>query len=257
MFTLVCGLLAAGARADEWHKSYAVGGAAELIVETGDGDIALRPGAAGGIRARVLTKGYSLEEGNPRIVERQTGNRVTIELKFPHRAFDFSFGQRWVHVEIEVPPDLSAELRTGDGNITARDVSGNLRFITGDGRIEAEDCSGAIFGHTGDGRVRASGKFNRVALETGDGSIELEVDEGSDIVEPWRIETGDGSVKVRVPEKLGFDFDLKAGDGSINVNLPRVSALRRTEHQVRGAAGGGGGRLHIQTGDGSISLARR
>lgn len=256
VLTLACCLLAAGARADEWQKSYRVGSDAEVNVRTGDGNVELRPGPAGEIRARVVTNGYRLDDDDVRIIERQTGGRVTIELKFPSR-FVFNLGRRWVRVELEVPPGIRADVQTGDGNVTARDVGGNLRLVTGDGRIEVEDCSGALYGRTGDGSIRAAGRFGSLELRTGDGSIELTAHEGSRITETWKVGTGDGSVRVWLPETFNFDFDLKTGDGSMEVNLPGITSVSKSERRLRGRAGNGGGLLSVTTGDGSIVLARR
>lgn len=256
VLTLACCLLAAGARADEWQKSYEVGSDAEVNVRTGDGNVELRPGPAGEIRARVVTMGYTLGDDGVRIIERQTGGRVSIELRFPSR-FVFNLGRRWVRVELEVPPGIRADIRTGDGNVTARDVGGNLRLITGDGRIEVEDCAGALYGRTGDGSIRAGGRFEHLELRTGDGSIELTAHEGSRIAEPWEVETGDGSVRAWLPETLDFDFDLRTGDGKMEVRLPVVTSVSKSEHRLRGRAGNGGGLLSVTTGDGSIELARR
>lgn len=256
VFALACGLLAAGARADEWQKNYEIGSDAEVTVRTGDGNVELRPGPAGEIRARVVTMGYRLDDGGVRIIERQSGGRVSIELKFPNR-FVFNLGRRWVRLELEVPPGIRADVRTGDGNVAARGVGGDLRLVTGDGRIEADNCAGALYGRTGDGSVRAAGRFERLELRTGDGSIELAVDEGSRITEPWKVGTGDGSVRASLPETLDFEFDLRTGDGNMDVDLPGITIITKSDHRLRGRAGTGGGLLSVETGDGSIRLARR
>jgi hypothetical protein len=254
---LACGFLMTVARADEWEKKYTVSGPAELRVETGDGNVELRPGAPGVIRARVTTEGYRLADDDVRLVERQTGNVVELQLKFPNWHSGMLTGRRWVRVELAVPPELRAEIRTGDGNITGQGVGGDLRCSTGDGNIELSSFSGALRGSTGDGKILASGRFERLDLGTGDGSIEVTAAEGSRVSERWRLHTGDGSVTLRVPEKLGFDFDLKTGDGSISVDPPEVSNGNKSENRYRGRVGSGGSLLAVDTGDGSIRLLRR
>ncbi len=255
VLVLACCLLPAAAAADEWNKQYAVSGSPELAVETGDGSVELRAGTAGTIQARVVTQGYTIGDDGIRIIDRQTGNRVHIELRFPQTSSWFRSAHRSVRLELDVPPELRAEVRTGDGSITARGVGGDLRLTTGDGSIVLANAAGALQAHTGDGTIRAAGRFERVVLRTGDGSIELEATEGSRLVEPWRVNTGDGSVTVRVPENLAFDVDLKTGDGSMSVDPPPANG-RKTEHQYRGQAGGGFP-ISVETGDGSIRLIRR
>jgi hypothetical protein len=254
---IACGLLAMAARADEWEKKYSVSGPAELRVETGDGNVELRPGQPGAIHARITTEGYRLADDDVRIIERQTGNVVEIQLKFPQWNSGFNVGRRLVRVELSVPPDLRAEVRTGDGSIRAQSVTGDLRCSTGDGNIEMSGVSGALKASTGDGRIQVDGRFERLDLGTGDGSIDATAAEGSRVAERWRLHTGDGSVILRIPEKLAFDFDLSSGDGSISVDPPEVTDGNRKEHRYRGRVGGGGMLVNVSTGDGSIRLVRR
>ncbi len=257
VFLAACALLSTGALADEWHKQYTVSGSPEISVSTGDGNVELHPGAPGSIQAQVTTKGYRIAEDDLRIIERQSGNRVEIELKFPQRSWTFGVAsRRSVRVELTVPPELRAEIHTGDGSITARGVGGDLRLNTGDGAIQLSDAEGALQARTGDGRIRAQGRFERVSLRTGDGSIELDAAPGSRVAEPWKINTGDGSVRVRVPDDMRYDVDLQTGDGSMSVSPP-VSSSTKSEHHYRGQVAGGGFPITIVTGDGSIRLENR
>ncbi len=255
VFFIALGLLAGAARGDEWQKRYTVSGTPQLRMDTGDGNVDLRAGAAGVIEARVTSQGYRLAEDDVRIVESQTGNSVTIELKFP-RWEGIHTGRRWVRVELSVPPDLRAEVHTGDGNITGAGVAGDLRLSTGDGSIELSDAAGRLDARTGDGRIRVAGRFERLALKTGDGSVDAAIASGSQMAEPWRIGTGDGSVTVRLPEGFAADLDVRTGDGGITVDLPLTTSGKVGGNRLRGRLNGGGQLLTIETGDGSIRVSR-
>src|ERR1700752_1936031 len=86
--------------ADQWNKSYSVGGAPELRVETTDADVTLRAGNRSNIEARGSTSGWRLGPGEVHVIEHQSGDRVEIEVKIP--SLHFNFGNRWVKLEGEI-----------------------------------------------------------------------------------------------------------------------------------------------------------
>jgi len=71
------------ARADEWTKKFALTGKPELRVDTGDGDVEVRVGDSKQIEARVETVGWRISPDAVRVVDRQTGDRVELEIKVP------------------------------------------------------------------------------------------------------------------------------------------------------------------------------
>ena len=68
-------------------------------------------------------------------------------------------GSRSVRVDLGVPAQLKAEVRTGDGNVVAQGLKGELRLKTADGSIEAESVDGLLAARTTDGKVTARGRF--------------------------------------------------------------------------------------------------
>ena len=92
--------------AEEWTKSYTVGNAPELEVNTDDGNIFVRAGSAGRIQARVLTTGLSIP-ADLTITEHQAADRVTLQVKMARRWGGLSWGNRSVRVEVEVPRSLT------------------------------------------------------------------------------------------------------------------------------------------------------
>ncbi|HWR52715.1 MAG TPA: DUF4097 family beta strand repeat-containing protein [Bryobacteraceae bacterium] len=255
-FVAACALLAIPARADEWEKRYNVSGAAEVRVAAADGNVEVRTGNPGEVYARVTTQGFRIAEDELRIVERQTGNRVEVELRLPKMTF-WGVGNRSIRVEVAVPAGVRAEISTGDGNITAREVSGNLRLSTGDGNIDLMGISGPLSANTGDGNIRVAGRFARLDLKTGDGNVQAEATEGSRVAEPWTVRTGDGEVVLRLASKVAADFELRTGDGGVTVDAAGVDDESRKENQRKGRLNGGGGLIRVTTGDGSIRLVQR
>jgi hypothetical protein len=255
-FVATFAVLAVTARADEWQKRYTVSGAAEVRIQAADANVEVRTGNAGEVSARVTTRGFRIADDELRIVERQTGNRVELELRLP-KMHSWGVGDRSIRLEIAVPAGVRAEVSTGDGNITAREVSGNLRLSTGDGNIDLMGIDGPLSANTGDGNIRVAGRFDRLDLKTGDGNVQAEATEGSRVAEPWTVRTGDGEVVLRLAPKLAADFELRTGDGGVTVDAPGASDERRRENERKGRLNGGGGLIRVTTGDGPIRLVQR
>ncbi|HLK62720.1 MAG TPA: DUF4097 family beta strand repeat-containing protein [Bryobacteraceae bacterium] len=249
-------VLAAGAAtADDWSKTYSVAGRPDLRVETDDGSVTIRPGDGRRIEAHVTTTVWKIAPGEVEIHESQSGDRVELTVKIPHRPFTFSGRGRSIHVDLRVPRQIHTDIRTGDGNIDMDGISGETRLRTGDGHIEALQLEGSVNAESGDGHVRVQGRLEGLTLHTGDGSVEAEVLPGSRMSSGWRVETGDGSVTLKLPDSFGADLELHTGDGSIALDMP---ALRSTggkhEKDMHARLGSGGAVFSVRTGDGSIHV---
>jgi DUF4097 and DUF4098 domain-containing protein YvlB len=242
------------ARGEDWNKVYSVGPGASLRVDAKDGAVTVRAWDEKSISARVTAMGWKIGPGELEIVERQTGDRVEIDLKLP--SMRWNTGRRSIQVEVQVPRETRLDIRTGDGAIRVTDVGGELRLTTGDGSITAEGgVLGSLQARTGDGRIAVRGRVNALSLHTGDGSITAEVMPGSKPSTSWRIETGDGSVTLRLPSDFSADLDVHTGDGGVTVDLP-MTAERREKQTVKGKLNGGGPVVTVRSGDGSVKVGR-
>ncbi len=109
------------AYADEWSKTYNLSGKPELRIETSDANIRVTTWNQNAIEAKVITTRYKIGEGGIRVEERQTGDSVTIEVRYPHHNFNVEWGPHRVDIIIQIPREGRVNLRTGDGKI---DVAG-------------------------------------------------------------------------------------------------------------------------------------
>jgi DUF4097 and DUF4098 domain-containing protein YvlB len=243
------------AKAEEWQKRWNISGKPELHVSAGDAAVVVESGGGNdAIEATVTTRGWSIGESGVRIIEHQNGNRVDLDIKLPQTHFSWN-GNRSIRVEVRVPRELVADIRTGDGSIKLRDLAGVIRADTGDGSIEAERLDGNLDAHSGDGSVRVSGRFDNLQLRTQDGSVDLSVLKGSRVNADWRVQTGDGSVRLRLPQELSANLELHTGDGHISMDLPLTVTSMKSEHGIQGKLNSGGALLLVRTGDGSISVS--
>ncbi|MGE5647546.1 MAG: DUF4097 family beta strand repeat-containing protein [Acidobacteriota bacterium] len=243
------------AQADDWSKRFAVSGKPDLRVESNDSAVILRAGPAGAIDARLTTRGWRIGPGGVRVDARQTGSNVVIDIRVPNDYL--GVGDSSCRLEVTVPAELRAEIRTGDGSISAESLKGDFVLNTGDGAIDVQSLDGALAARTGYGRLNVRGRFDRLSLRTNDGSITAVFNSGSKMAGPWRLETGDGSITVRLAEDFAADIDARTGDGGISIGVPATATgFKAKENAFRGRLGGGGLPLRIRTGDGSIRLER-
>ena len=121
--------------------------------------------------------------------------------------------------------------------MTGRGLSApSLRIDTGSGPIELDEITS-----------------EDVYLDTGSGSIQVEL---LGDVESLEVDTGSGSVTVWLPEIAGAELEVETGSGVIEVDLP-LQIRRSARDHVIGTIGDGQGRIHIDTGSGSVRLVRR
>ena len=156
----------------EWSKDFKISGRAELRVEVDDGRITLTGSDSKQIEARVIVTGWKMGPDGVQVYDRQTGDRVELDVRLATLNRWLNVGERSVRVELRVPNGLLANLHTRDGSISLDGVSGTFRLRTGDGRVEATRVDGTLDADTGDGSIRVRGRLDGMALHTGDGSIE-------------------------------------------------------------------------------------
>lgn len=263
----------APAGADEWSQRYSVTGTPSVTVRTNDGSVRVTAGTSGAVEARVTTEGWQIGPGDVTIRESQQGDRIEIEARVPRTLFGFSGGHRSLEITLRLPERTDLDVRSGDGSIKVRDVSGTITLSSGDGSITAEDLhgelklhtgdgsisgtglSGRLAADTGDGRVDVSGRFEGLDLHTGDGGIDASAEAGSKVAEGgWSLRTGDGGITLRLPEGLDAELDAQTGDGRIVLDRPVTVTGTIKRSSVHGTLGAGGAPLRVRTGDGSIRL---
>jgi len=271
MALFATGLYAAAAHADDYAKTYTVSNRATVHVDTDDGSVNVTTSDTKEVEFRVEYQGYVLNK-SLEISSNQHGDEVELIARISH-GWHFSIGtNRRLHVEVRMPKDADLQVRTGDGSIKARNVTGNIdlhsgdgavtvsalkgaiRLHTGDGSIDATDLDGKCDATSGDGRIRIAGRFDVLTARSGDGSVGVEALHGSKLDSSWSITSGDGSIDVAVPSDLPANIEASSGDGHITSDIPITMEGVMSKSKVRGKMNGGGSTLTIHTGDGSIHL---
>jgi DUF4097 and DUF4098 domain-containing protein YvlB len=102
--------------------------------------------------------------------------------------------------------------------------------------------------------MRIAGRFDALDVSSGDGRVSVTARPGSRVQQSWEVRTSDGSVDLALPSDLAADLDLHTGDGHISLNLPVTVEGKLDRQDIHGKLNGGGNRLVVHTGDGSITV---
>jgi DUF4097 and DUF4098 domain-containing protein YvlB len=243
-------------RAEQWTKTYTISNAPDLRVETTDANIHVDTWDQKSIEATISSTHYKFGSGGLTVEERQSGDTVEINLRFPHEFHIGNFTSHRVDIAIHMPRTGRVNLHTGDGKIELADFNGEMELNSGDGGEEIHHVEGRLHANTGDGHITADGRFDVLNLKTGDGHLDVRAAAGSKVSEEWMLHTGDGSVNLELPENFAADLYLHTGDGHIDVNLPMTTEGRIRPNDIHGKLNGGGRTISVQTGDGSINLRK-
>ncbi|MCG3126866.1 MAG: hypothetical protein CHACPFDD_01721 [Phycisphaerae bacterium] len=272
-----------------------------IDVETRNGRVTLEPG--GGDRARVTAvirvRGRTLEEARAALDElsvaaepSEDARALRVEFRCPEHLRNRSPGADLV---VHVPRACPAEVRTSNGGIQIKEMSGELRLATSNGSIVARQVDGNVAARTSNGRVTLShvrGKTEAVSsngaviledvdgeshAETSNGAIELincrgDVDlvtsNGRIIADVAPAETGNvaartsnGSIELTLRTRMRAALDLGCSNGRIRPELGDLPLTieNMSSTQLRGVLGGSTaeGSIRARTSNGSITLRAR
>lgn len=144
---------------------------------------------------------------------------------------------------------------SGNGDVRVGTGAGVVRASTGNGTVLVEGARGAVNASSGNGRVAISTASGPVSASTGNGRIEVDVASlrgAGDMT----FSSGNGPVVLTLPADFSADIDASTGNGGFQSDFPLRVQGRMSSNRVSGTIGQGGRRLHISTGNGTITLRR-
>ena len=137
-------------------------------------------------------------------------------------------------------------------------VPKGVRFVgrTTNGGIEALDMQSVVHAETTNGGIKISTSEYATA-ETTNGGITVEMGK-ADWSEPVKLETTNGGIDVVLPGDATFQVEAETTNGNISTDFEITTSggvWRR--NRLRGAVGGGGRNLLLETTNGSIKLRKQ
>jgi hypothetical protein len=214
-------------------------------------------GINGGITAKTgpeasVTAVKSSRRTNPDLVEVRAvehAGGVTICAVYPGARGECTPGQgirggsnienNDVQVEftIDVPSGVKAELHTVNGNVDARELTGDTEVQTVNGSVEVS-TSGVARAQTVNGSVNAS---------MGD----------ADWTGTLEMTTVNGTIHVELPSSVSADVRASTVNGNIDSDFPLTVRGKHGPKHAEGTIGAGGRDLKLSTVNGAIELRQR
>ena len=183
-------LLATAAHADQWSKTYTVSGKPVIHLTVSDGNIQIARGGAGSVMVRVDSSRINVSS-DAHISESQSGNNIDISIRTNAMRWFHIGGSSSVTVTVTVPPNADLNMNSGDGSISASQISGQIELNSGDGSLDINHLGGSLRLHTGDGSINARDLDGNVDADTGDGTVTLQ-----GRMDGLKARSGDGDIRV-------------------------------------------------------------
>lgn len=212
-----------------------------LTIDNPVGDVTLLPDADGEVRVeatRFAPSTARLAEIDVRLSG--SGNRVELVVEGPER------GSNWgANLVVHVPPQTSAVIEGGVGEIRLEGLEGTFSVRSGVGDIVAADLTIG-----GEARFEAG---------TGEVQVGAVLREGVTL----RAESGVGEITIALPAGTGFELDASTGTGSIELQGVDLEGQQREDRSVgdeihnRTETDPEGRHLILSTGVGDILIRAR
>jgi DUF4097 and DUF4098 domain-containing protein YvlB len=147
--------------------------------------------------------------------------------------------------------DGYADLDTSGGHIEVTDSRGRLKADTSGGHVTVSNFAGDAKVESSGGKLRLANIGGKLTAETSGGAIEAILP--SPVAGDISLETSAGSITVLTPKDAGLTIDAETGAGSVRSDLPLTGT--RSEHDsLKGTLNGGGRKLVLRSGAGSIQI---
>jgi len=157
---------------------------------------------------------------------------------------------------VTVPKEIDVELKTVNGTIEVKDISGAVDAKTTNGRIELTGIVGTIQAKTTNGKIGLPEVLGPIRAKTTNGSIKAEIGGSGEQQHEIRAATTNGGIEVTLPKGLKANLKASTVNGKINSDFP-VTVKGLISKSVDGVINGGGELIHLKTVNGSIRLKER
>lgn len=273
-------------------KEFNVNAPVRLDVQTSGGNIRVESRSENKVRVEMYVRknGHYLTPHdnalkNYKIDISKHGNEIRAIVRQRH-GFGTIFGrQPSISFVLYTPKSVNGKLNTSGGNITIRNLKGELENHTSGGNIEAVNISGdftlgtsggQIIIHKAQGKIMASTSGGNVQADNSDGSLNLRTSGGSislnnvggditaktsggnisasihKVTNQLSLKTSGGNITATIPGNQGYTLDLRGS--SVNTNLQKFNGTLR-HNRVRGNVEGGGPKITLKTSGGNITLS--
>jgi len=202
----------------------------------------------------------------------RTSDGVRIERSPEKNGVAFSFGNLTERIDVAVPPNSTVDIeqcsgadvaslagavriRSQDGHITARDLSGDLDALSNDGSVELQNVhASSVAIQSMDGHLRLDDvRASTLTATTNDGSVRADGLALTGTAASGHIRTGDGSVRLHFSDAGNASVHAQTGDGRIVINGHSTQG-EGDGAETRATLGNAAGALDVSTKSGTITM---
>lgn len=276
-------------------QNFTLNGAGDLKVETSGASVFVS-GTSGNtvtVDMYVQYRGKEIDRENAEVEAlleeysldfSQNGNTIEIIAK-QNSGWNWDSNDRLrLSFKIQVPHQMSTNLRSSGGSISLTELTGSHEINTSGGSIsisksdgeintrssggsfKLEEFRGEVAVQTSGGSVKISQVTGPVSVGSSGGSVTLEAITGSinastsggsikaqlsDLETGLTMKSSGGSITASVPAGLGLDLDLRGG--RVNTTLENFSGEQKKD-KVLGKVNGGGIPVSMTSSGGGITL---
>jgi len=159
-----------------------------------------------------------------------------------------------VSLDVTVPNRTNLELITHNGAVKIANITGEVSGTTHNGSVTATQVSGAAKLHTHNGAIKCKEMSGDAQLQTHNGSVKVRYFETAPPVCDISIVTYNGGIDFTGPLNLSATVEASTHNGSLKTDLPITVTGQVSKKKLSGTIGGGQGKLHLETHNGSIAI---
>jgi hypothetical protein len=209
-----------GFRTETQHQVYRAQ-LTNITIEVDTGDVTLMPGESGvvDVERRLF---WSYEK--PIVEERWDGRTLRVSSDCPGW---FQLGPGCgVDYTLQVPEGVSVRAHTSTGDVSVRNIDGDLHLTTSTGDITVTDAAGALQLRTSTGDIRASNVTSEtVDASTSTGNITLDLSAAPRTV---AAQTSTGDIRVIVPDGDSYQVQAETSTGDTRISVRQDDAASRS-----------------------------
>lgn len=186
--------------------------AGRLVIDTDNGDVAVRPADVEAIEVTRWFAGWALI-GDPESSWEMDGDRLELRTDCGLLAGGCS-----ARYEILVPRDTRLTVTGDNGDITAAGFGTALRIETDNGDVEVTDSTGPLTLEGDNGDLRATGLTSpQVTVVSDNGDVRLAFDAA-----PRRTNasSSNGDLTLEVPRGTAYRVDAETSNGDVTTKVP-------------------------------------
>lgn len=175
----------------------------KITLSTASGDCSFAKSNSGKVEVTVT---YSYSDDVYKISMKTEGDELSLKEKF-ERNISGRGHSKWA---ILVPDGVEVSFNSGSGDISARDVTLNIRSNTGSGDVKFNRFRGDIDINTGSGNIDMEDYNGSLKLNAGSGDVDLTDAKGA-----FKVNLGSGDVELN---DLDGRFSINTGSGDIEAD---------------------------------------